>query len=158
MPAITRWQPFREFASLQERMNQLFNDFFPEMNEPSSLTTSAFAPRTDVYEEDEHIVLDMELPEMRQENLNLTLEGNTLTICGERKIEQERKRDRYHRIERSYGNFSRTFTLPATVDSNSVDAKYGNGILHVSMAKRADARPHQIKIGGQSKQIPAKAA
>ena len=158
MPAITRWQPFREFASLQERMNQLFNDFFPEMNEQSSLTASAFAPRTDVYEEDEHIVLDMELPGMRQEDLNLTLEGNMLTICGERKIEQERKRDRYDRIERSYGNFSRTFTLPATVDQNSVEAKYENGILHVSMTKRADARPHQIKIGSQSKQIPAKAA
>lgn len=158
MPALTRWQPFRELTSLQERMNQLFDDFFPEMNEPSSLTASWFAPRTDVYDEDDRIVLDMELPGMREDDLNLTLEGNTLTVSGERKMEKERKQDRYHRIERSFGSFSRTFTLPVTVDPNAVEAKYENGVLHVSMVKRVDARPRQIKIGKEAKQITAKAA
>ena len=157
MSAITRWQPFRELTSLQERMNQVFNDFFPEMNE-TSLTASWFAPKTDVYEEDDRIVLDMELPGMREEDLNLTLEGNTITVSGERKMEKERKQDRYHRVERSYGTFSRTFSLPATVDQNAVEAKYENGVLHVSMIKRADARPRQITIGGDKKQISAKAA
>jgi HSP20 family protein len=158
MSTLTRWQPFREITSLQERMNQLFNDFFPEMNEPSSLAASWFAPKTDIYEEDDRIVLDMELPGMREEDLNLTLEGNSLTVSGERKMEKERKQDRYHRIERSYGSFSRTFSLPATVDQNAVDARFENGILHVSMTKRADARPRQIKIGKDAKQITAKAA
>jgi len=158
MSAITRWQPFRELFSLQERMNQVFNDFIPEMNEPLSITTSWFAPKTDIYEEDDRIVLDMELPGMREEDLNLTLEGNTLTVSGERKMEKERKQDRYHRIERSYGGFARTFSLPATVDQNAVEAKYESGVLHVSMVKRADARSRQIRIGGDKKQIAAKAA
>jgi HSP20 family protein len=124
----------------------------------SSLTSFSFAPRTDVYEEDDRIVLEMEVPGMREEDVRLTLEGNTLSISGERKIENNRKPDRYQRVERYYGSFSRTFTLPATVDPDSVDAKYQHGILHVSMAKKANARPRQIKVNGGAKQLTANAA
>jgi HSP20 family protein len=143
MPALTRWQPFREVTSLQERMNQLFNDFFPEMNDPSSLTASWYSPKTDVYEDDDRIILDMELPGMREEDLKLTLEGNTLSISGERRMDKERKQDRYHRIERAYGSFSRTFTLPASVDPNSVEAKYEKGVLHGDQENRCPSSSNQ---------------
>jgi HSP20 family protein len=100
----------------------------------------------------------MEVPGMREEDLNLTIEGNTLTITGERKIADDRKQDRYQRVERYYGSFSRSFTLPATVDPNSVDAKYENGILRINMTKRAEAKPRQIKLGVSGKQLTGKAA
>jgi HSP20 family protein len=160
MNVLTRWQPFRELTSLQERMNQLFSEVLPETGSSgsSSLCASWFAPRTDVYEEDDRIVLEMEVPGMREEDLNLTIEGNTLTITGERKIADDRKQDRYQRVERYYGSFSRSFTLPATVDPNSVDAKYENGILRINMTKRAEAKPRQIKLGVSGKQLTGKAA
>jgi HSP20 family protein len=159
MTVLTRWQPFREVTSLQERVNQLFNDVFSDIDSPdrSSLTSFSFAPRTDVYEEDDRIVLEMEVPGMREEDVHLTLEGNTLSISGERKMENNHKPDRFQRVERYYGSFSRTFTLPATVDPDSVDAKYEHGILHVSMAKKANARPRQIKVNGGAKQLTANA-
>jgi HSP20 family protein len=160
MTALTQWQPFREITSLQERMNQMFHDAFSGLDswEPTSLSSSSFVPRTDIYEEDDKVVLDIETPGMREEDLNITLEGNTLTVDGERKMENERKKDRYQRVERWYGSFSRTFTLPGTIDPNSIEAKYEHGILHVTMTKKADARPRQIKVTGQAKQITAKAA
>jgi HSP20 family protein len=161
MTVLTRWQPFREITSLQERVNQLlFNDVFSEIAslDRSSLTSFSVAPRTDVYEEDDRILLEMEMPGMREEDVHLTLEGNTLSIRGERKIENDRKPGRYERVERYYGSFSRTFTLPATVDPDSVEAKYEHGILHVSMAKKANARPRQIKVNGGAKQLTANAA
>ena len=158
MTVLTRWQPFRELTSLQERVNQLFGDFFPEMNpDPSSLTASWFSPKTDVYEEDDRIVLDMEVPGIREEDINLTLEGNSLTITGERNVERDHK-DRYQRIERYRGSFSRTFSLPAAVDPDSIEARYDRGVLHVTMAKKPDARPRQIKVNGQSKQLTSKVA
>jgi len=100
----------------------------------------------------------MEVPGMREEDVHLTLEGNTLSISGERKIENNRKPDRYQRVERYYGSFYPTFTLPASVDPDSVDAKYEHGILYVSMAKKANARPRQIKVNGGAKQLTANAA
>jgi HSP20 family protein len=161
MTVLTKWQPFREVTSLQERVNQLFNDVFSDIDSPdrSSLTSLfSIAPRTDVYEEDDRIVLEMEVPGIKEEDVHLTLEGNTLSISGERKIENNRKPDRYQRVERYYGSFSRTFTLPSSVDPDSVDAKYEHGILHVSMAKKANARPRQIKVNGGAKQLTANAA
>jgi HSP20 family protein len=160
MTVLARWQPFREVTSLQERVNQLFNDVSSDIDSPdrSSLNSFSFAPRTDVYEDDDRIVIEMEVPGIKEEDVHLTLEGNTLSISGERKIENNRKADRYKRVERYYGSFSRTFTLPASVDPDSVDAKYEHGILHVSMAKRANARPRQIKVNGGAKQLTANAA
>lgn len=160
MTVLTRWQPFREVTSLQERVNQLFNDVFSDIDSPdrSSLTSFSFAPRADVYEEDDRIVLEMEMPGIKEEDIHLTLEGNALSISGERKIENDRKPDRYQRVERYYGSFSRTFALPTTVDPDSVEAKYEHGILRVSMAKKANARPRQIKVNGGAKQLTANAA
>lgn len=157
MTALSIWRPFREVTSLPEHINQVFRDVFPEMDslEQSLLAPLSLAPKTDVYEDADRIVLELEAPGLREEDLNLTLEGNTLTISGERKRDDDRKEGRYQRVERYYGSFSRTFTLPSTVDPNSIEAKYEHGVLHVSMAKRADARPRQIKLNGQAKQLTA---
>ena len=155
MTAISIVRPFREVTSLQEHVNQLFRDVFSDDIFPSmdSLEQSLLAPKTDIYEEDERVVLEMEAPGLREEDINLTVEGNALTITGERKRSEERKKGRYQRVERYYGSFSRTFTLPAMVDPNSIQASYEHGVLHVSMSKRAEARPRRINISGRQKQL-----
>ena len=160
MTALSIWQPFREVTSLQEHVNQIFSDVFsdevfPKMDslEQSLLAPVSLAPKTDIYEQDDKVLLEMEAPGIREEDINLTVEGNTLTISGERKQNVERKKGRYQRVERHYGRFSRTFTLPATVDTNSIQASYEHGVLHVSMSKKADARPRQIRVSGQQKQL-----
>lgn len=157
MTALSIWQPFREVTSLQERVDQIFRDVFPEMDglERSLLAPMSLAPKTDIYEEDDKIILEMEAPGLREENINLTVEGNMLTISGERKQNEERKKGRYQRVERYYGSFSRTFTLPATVDPNNIEASYEHGVLYVSMSKKAEARPRQIKVNGHPKQLTA---
>lgn len=160
MTALSIWQPFREVTSLQEHVNQIFrdvfsDDVFPRMDslEQSLLAPVSLAPKTDIYEQDDKVLLEMEAPGIREEDINLTVEGNSLTISGERKQNDERKRGRYQRVERHYGSFSRTFTLPATVDTNSIQAGYQHGVLHVSMSKKADARPRQIQVNGHQKQL-----
>lgn len=160
MTALSIWQPFREVTSLQEHVNQIFSDVFsdevfPKMDslEQSLLAPVSLAPKTDIYEQDDKVLLEMETPGIRQEDINLTVEGNTLTISGERKQNVEQKNGRHQRVERHYGRFSRTFTLPATVDTNSIQASYEHGVLHVSMSKKADARPRQIRVSGQQKQL-----
>jgi len=155
MTAMSIWRPFREATSLQEQVNQIFRDVFPEMDslEQSLLAPMSLAPKTDIYEEDDRVILEMEAPGIREEDINLTVEGNTLTISGERKQKEERKQGRYQRVERTYGSFSRSFTLPATVDPNSIEARYEHGVLHISMSKKAEARPRQIKVNGQMKQL-----
>jgi HSP20 family protein len=157
MTAISIWRPFREATSLQGQVNQVFRDVFSEMDslEQSLLAPISVAPKTDVYEADDHLILEMEAPGLREEDINLTVEGNTLTISGERKQDQERKKGRYQCVERYYGSFSRTFTLPATVDPASIEASYEHGVLRVSMSKKAEAKPRQIKVNGQAKQLSA---
>jgi len=155
MTALNILRPFREVTSFSEHINQVFRDVLPEMEslEQSLLAPMSLAPKTDVYEEADRIVLELEAPGLREEDVNLTLEGNALTISGERKRSDDRKEGRYQRVERYYGSFSRTFTLPSTVDPNSIEANYEHGVLHISMSKRADARPRQIQVKGQQKQL-----
>ncbi len=157
MTALTKWQPFSELTSLQGRINRLFNDFFPEFDllEPASLTASAFMPVTDLFEESDRVMLEMEIPGLRPEDFNLTLGDNRLTISGQRKVEEEKKEGQYRRAERSYGSFLRSFTLPSSVDPASIKASYENGILYVTIMKKADARPRHIKVTGESKQLSA---
>ena len=157
MTALSILRPFREVTSLQDQVGQIFRDVFSEMDslEQCLLAPMAIGPKTDIYEEDDHVVLEMEVPGLREEDINLTVEGNTLTVSGERNRKEERKRGRYQRVERTYGSFSRVFTLPATVDPNSIEARYELGVLHVSMLKKAEARPRQINVNGQMKELPA---
>ncbi len=149
MTMITRWDPFREFATLQDRMNRLFPRG-PE-GQDESLTSTAFAPPVDVYEDEHNVTLKIEVPGIDEKDIDVRIENNTLTVHGERKFEKDEKEENYRRVERQYGSFTRTFTLPNTVNQDSVHADYDKGVLKITLAKKAEAKPKQIKvnIGGQ---------
>jgi HSP20 family protein len=139
---ITRWQPYRNNA-LQNRLNTLFGEF----NESDSqLTTAAFVPAVDVFEDEKKVVLKLEVPGIEEKDLDVSVEKNTLTVKGERKFESEEKEENFHRIERRYGTFFRSFTLPSTVDTEQVQASYNAGVLKLELAKKPEAQPKQIKI------------
>ena len=142
--AITRWDPFREVVSLQNRMNSLFRD----LNEggDSPMTTASFVPAVDVYEDDKKVMLKLEVPGIQEKDLDVSVENNTLTVKGERKFEKEEKEENFHRIERRYGSFFRAFTLPSTVDTEHVAASYDAGVLKLELQKKPEAQPKQIKI------------
>ena len=148
---LTRWDPFRELSSLQNRVNTLFQDFNRGQGQEELLTTGNFVPPVDVYEDEHKITLKLEIPGIDQKDVDIRYENNTLTVRGERKFEKEEKEENFHRIERSYGSFARSFTLPNTVDQDNIHAEYANGVLKIDLAKRAEAKPKQIKvnIGGQ---------
>ena len=148
--AINRWDPFREVVALQNRVNSLFR----EMNEGDSpLTTASFVPAVDIYEDPKKVVLKLEVPGIEEKDLDIRVENNTLTVKGERKFEKEEKEENFHRIERRYGTFFRSFTLPSTVDSEHINASYNAGILKLELSKKPEAQPKQIKVnvGGQAK-------
>ncbi|HZD50035.1 MAG TPA: Hsp20/alpha crystallin family protein [Silvibacterium sp.] len=158
--AITRWDPFRDVLTLQNRLNSLFQDYGRGQGENDMVSTSAFVPPVDVYEDEHKIVLKLEAPGLKQEDLDIQLENNTLTVKGERKFEKEEKEENFHRIERRYGSFYRSFTLPNTVNTDSVKASYDSGVLRVELEKRAEAKPKQIKVqigagAGAPKQVEA---
>src|SRR6202021_3772489 len=139
MTVITRWDPFREYSTLQDRMNRLFRDSFGSEGREESLTTSTFAPPVDVYEDEHSVTLKIEVPGIEEKDIDVRLENNTLTVHGERKFEKEEKEENFRRVERQYGSFTRTFTLPTTVDSEKISASFDQGILKISLAKRAEA-------------------
>jgi HSP20 family protein len=141
--AITRWDPFREVVSLQNRVNSLFRD----LNEGENpVATASFVPAVDIYEDDKKVVLKLEIPGIDQKDLDVHVENNTLSVKGERKFESEEKEENFHRIERSYGSFYRAFTLPTTVDAEHVQANYTAGVLKLELKKKPEAQPKQIKI------------
>lgn len=146
MTLLTRWEPVRELAGLQERMNRLFNDSFSSVTSQESLAAGSFVPAVDVYEDEQGIRLKMEVPGIDEKDIDIRLENNLLTVRGERKLEKETKEENYHRIERSYGSFTRSFSLPNTVNPEEVKAGYARGVLTIQLGKRAEARPKQIKV------------
>lgn len=157
MTVLTRWEPFREFSTLQDRMNRLFRESFNDPGRDESLTTSNFAPAVDVYEDEHKVTLKIEVPGIDEKDIDVRVENNTLTVTGERKIEKEEKEENYRRIERQYGSFTRTFTLPQTVDTDHVSASYEKGVLKINLPKKAEAKPKQIKVNvGTEKQIEAR--
>lgn len=150
MANITRWDPFNEFTSLQDRFNQLLNQPLFRGLAPTgeqSLTAPNFFPAVNVYEDEHTINIEADLPGIQEKDIDLSLENNVLTISGERKLENEEKKENFHRIERSYGRFTRSFTLPNTVDTENVNASFENGVLKVTLNKKEEAKPKQIKIG-----------
>lgn len=144
MSAITRWDPFHNLSTLQEQVNRLFEGSLPARSEQSALTT--WAPAVDIYETENELVLKADLPDVNEKDLDIRIESNILTIKGERKFEEKVKEDNYLRVERTYGSFSRSFSLPSTVDNGSVKADYKNGVLTVELPKRAESKPRQVKI------------
>ena len=142
--AITRWDPFREVVALQNRMNSLFRDFNEAAESPVS--TASFVPAVDIYEDEKKVVLKLEVPGLEEKDLDVRVENHTLTVKGERKFETEEKEENFHRIERRYGSFFRAFTLPNTVDTENIDAKYNAGVLRLELKKKPEAQPKQIKV------------
>src|SRR6266851_8088765 len=158
MTLITRYDPFREFVTLQDRMNRLFRDPRGPEGQDESLTSTAFAPPVDVYEDEHNITLKIEVPGIDEKDIDVRIEGNTLTVHGERKIEKEEKEENFRRVERQYGEFTRSFTLPSSVDPGQVTAHYDKGILKINLAKKAEAKPKQIKVNvGSEKTLEMKA-
>jgi len=140
---ITRWDPFREVVTLQNRMNSLFRT----LNEGDApLAAASFVPAVDIYEDEKELVLKLEIPGIDEKDLDVRVEDNTLTVKGERKFEAEEKEQNFHRIERSYGSFFRAFTLPSTVQTDKVEAQYNAGVLKLTLAKKPETQPKQIKI------------
>jgi HSP20 family protein len=146
MTMITRWDPLREFVTIQDRMNRLFRDSYGPEGQDQSLTTSAFAPPVDVYEDEHNVTLKIEVPGIDEKDIDVRIENNTLTVHGERKFEKEEKEENYRRVERKYGSFTRTFAVPNTFDQESVKADYDKGVLKITLAKKAEAKPKQIKV------------
>ena len=144
--AMTRFDPFREFATIQDRMNRLFGDQYVR-REDDMTNHGNWMPPVDIFETEGHdVVLKAELPDMTREDIEVTVEHNTLTLRGTRKLPEGVKEEQFRRIERSYGTFSRTFTLPTTVDAAKVAAEYKNGVLTVKLPFREEARPRTIKV------------
>ena len=156
MTVLTRWEPFRELNTLQSRLNRLFEEQIAGGRE-ESLTAGAFVPPVDVYEDEHSIQLKLEVPGIDEKDLDIKVENNVLTVSGERKFEKEEKEENFRRVERRYGSFVRSFTLPTTVDSEDITADYSNGVLKLKLAKRAEAKPKQIKVNvGSEDDLEAK--
>ncbi|MCD6193901.1 MAG: Hsp20/alpha crystallin family protein [Candidatus Aminicenantes bacterium] len=149
--AIIRWDPFRDMITLRERMNRLFEDFFASRGEEQDLLAGSWTPSVDIYETEHEVVLTAELPGMDEKDIEIKVEDNTLTISGERRMEKEIKEENYHRIERAYGSFCRSFTLPNYVDQDKISAEYDNGILKITMPKKPELKPRKVKVLKASK-------
>jgi HSP20 family protein len=158
--AITRWDPFRDVATLQNRLNSIFQDYSRNESGLDPVFAASFVPPVDIYEDEHKIVLKLEVPGLKQEDLDIQLENNTLTVRGERNFEKEEKEENFHRIERRYGSFYRAFTIPNTVNPDSVKADYDAGVLRIELQKKAEAKPKQIKVqvGNAPRQVESATA
>jgi HSP20 family protein len=145
---LVRWSdPLREFAQLQDRINRVFSESYGRGTDEGLMTSGAWVPPVDIYQNGDHeVVLKAELPDMAREDIDITVDNGTLTIRGEKKLSDEVKEEQFHRIERRYGTFSRSFSLPQTVDATKVGAEYRNGVLTVRLPLREEAKPRQVKI------------
>jgi HSP20 family protein len=156
MRTIARWEPFRGATSLQDQVNRLFSDVLERKGEESSLT--AWAPSVDIYETEHELVVKADLPEVDPKDLDIRVENNILTIRGERKFEKKVSEENYLRVERAYGSFARSFTLANTVNSEAIKADYQNGVLTLSIPKREEAKPKQIKVNVGTPAVAVSAA
>ena len=151
---VVKYDPFRDLRTLQDEMNRLFTGTFSRGGgNQDEVLRGAWSPSVDIFENQNEIVLEAELPGMKAEDVNISIENNVLTLHGERKFEKKDESDNFHRVERSYGSFTRSFTLPPTVSSEDANAEFENGVLRLTLAKREEAKPRRIEIkagGGQS--------
>ena len=160
MTFLANWEPFRQYSTMQDRtnrMNRLFRELFNSEAPEEALTTTSFAPPVDIYEDEHNITLKLEVPGIDENDIDVRIDNNTLTVHGERKIEKEEKEENFRRVERQYGSFTRSFTLPSSVDSGQVSADYNQGVLKIKLAKKAEAKPKQIKVNVGGEKIEAKA-
>jgi len=144
--SLTRWGPFAEMTDLRREMDHIFGEFFGRTPSSMAATEAMWSPLVDIHETKDSFLLMAELPGVKQEDVEVSVEGDTLTLKGERKREAEVKEDQYHRIERSYGRFERSILLPSVVDPNRVKATYRDGVLEVQLPKKEEAKPKAVKI------------
>jgi HSP20 family protein len=151
---LIKYDPFRELRGLQDEMNRLFGSTLSRSSSDEATFGGGWSPRVDIYENKDNLVIEAELPGMNPENVDISIENNVLTIQGKREFEQKDESDNFHRVERHYGSFTRSFTLPSTVNSEDATANFENGVLKLSLAKREEAKPRRIEIkadGGSKK-------
>jgi HSP20 family protein len=146
--AVIRWDPFRDLNMLQDRMNRLFDDAGRGYRNGEPAATTTWSPSVDIFETEGEIVVKAELPGMERKDISLNLEKNVLTLRGERRFDKETKEENYHRIERAYGGFSRSFSIPAIVEEDKIRADYKDGVLTILLPKKEQAKPKQIQIAG----------
>jgi len=150
MKSLVRWQPFQEFKSLQRQMNRMFDNFLGRttslMPFEENLNGWEFGPPVDIYEDDQRLTFKVEVPGIDEKDIKVEIENNVLTVHGERKLEKDVKEENFRRMERHYGAFSPSFTLPSTADPEKIEANYVHGVLAIQMPKRAEARAKQIKV------------
>jgi HSP20 family protein len=144
--AMVRFDPFRDLTVLQERMNRLFNESYSPRREDDLMSRGTWTPAVDIYEVDGALVLKAELPGMRREDIAVSVENNTLTLKGERTVDHDIKQESFHRVERAYGQFVRSFALPTTVDTTKIGAEYKHGVLKVTLPVREEAKPRTINV------------
>ena len=143
---VVKYDPFRELRSLQDEMNRIFSGVAPAGRE--DMLNGAWSPKVDIFENKDSLVLEAELPGMNRDDFELSFENNVLTLKGERRFEKKTENDNYHRVERSYGAFTRSFTLPQTVTAEGAKAEFDNGMLHVSLPKREETKARKIEVIG----------
>ena len=148
---VVRWEPLRELGSLQNEMNRLFNTVF-DTPQPAGSTLRRWMPAMDLVETDDSFVLRADLPGLSEEDIKLEFEDGTLTVSGERKAEHESKSEGYYRVERAFGSFSRSLTLPQGVDPEAVSANFDRGVLEIRIPKPEQRKPRRIEIGGSAQQ------
>ena len=144
--AIVRWEPFRDLVTAQREFDRLFRDAFSSQHGETEASTRTWAPPVDIYENGDNLVLKAELPGVNPDDVEVRVEDNTLYLKGERKFEKEVKEQNYHRVERSYGTFARSFSLPNSIEPDKVTAEYKDGVLTLTMPKKEEAKPKTIKI------------
>jgi HSP20 family protein len=144
MTTIARLEPFRGLSTLQDQFNRLFNEQLRNHSEESALTT--WAPAVDIYETTNELVVKADLPDVNEKDIDVRVENNLLTIRGERKFEKSVAEENFLRVERTYGSFSRSFSLPNTVNAEKIGAEYKNGVLTVTLPKREESKPRQVKV------------
>jgi len=142
---MKRVDPFQELMGIQDRMNQLFRNNFSGYGD-DTLAPGAWTPAVDIFETPQAIEMTFEIPGVNQKDIKVHFENNQLTVSGERRLEHDDSREGYHRVERSYGNFVRSFTIPSTIDPNRIEAEFNNGLLRLNLAKRPETQPRAIEI------------
>lgn len=144
--AIIRWDPFRDLITIREKMNRLFEEAVTSRGEEKDMVSSSWTPHVDIYETEHELVLSAELPGIEEKDIEIKLEDNTLTLKGDRNFEKETKEENYHRIERAYGSFYRSFSLPPYIDQDSIKAEHENGVLKIVMPKKPELKPRSVKV------------
>lgn len=144
--AIIRWDPFRDLITIKEKMNTLFEDAVTSRGEEKDFVSSSWTPSVDIFETENELVLSAEVPGIDEKDIEIKLEDNTLTLRGKRNFEKETKEENYHRIERTYGSFFRSFSLPLYVNQDAIKAEHNHGVLKIVMPKKPELKPRQVKI------------